>query len=122
VLSFVFIAVCAFRAPWRQHFAQAVVFNLCMPTLFLLLVTWLAWKVGFRNRSRYRRPSLVFLVGFPVVFTWLVMDLDLFMAWPRTAVSIQSILLADAAVILAYCAWTGIFLRIPKRPLPRIVS
>jgi len=117
VFSFVFLAVWAFRAPWKDHFTQALVAYVCVPTLLLLLVVLLGWRLGFRNRSRYLRPSLVFLVGFPVTITLLVMDFDLFTAWTRGDVSIEAIVLTNAAVILAFGAWPRIFLRIPKPSL-----
>ncbi len=81
----------------------------------MFLAVWLAWRMGSRNRSRYRRPALKFLVGFPGGLTLLAMGWDLCRAAAAGGVSLRAILGSNLAVVLAYAGWTAIFLRIPRR-------
>jgi len=120
-LSLVFSAIMAFKAPWRAHVALALGFYVALPLVAILLSTLLVQRV-FKKRRRFQRPPLSFLFGVPVAVTLLVVDLDLTSAWARGAASVPEIVWLNAAVILAYAVWTGLFVRKGRPPVRRIAS
>lgn len=114
-LSLAIIAICACRAPWRTHVALSLAWNIAVPLLTLTITMWLSWRLGFRRRSRFRRPRLIFLLGFPIAITLVAMDADLLRLWSRGLTALPAILLANLAVVVTYAAWTAGFLRLPRR-------
>jgi hypothetical protein len=120
-LSFIFTAIMAFKAPWRRHFALALGCYVALPLVSILLSTLLVRRM-FRKRRRFQRPPLSFLFGVPVAVTLLLVDLDLIGARARGAVSVPEIVWLNAAVIIAYAVWAGIFVRKGRPPVRRIAS
>ena len=78
-LSLVFCAIMAFKAPWRHHFALALVCYVALPLVVIPLSTLLVQRT-VKKRRRFQRPPLSFLFGFPVAVTLLIVDLDLISA------------------------------------------
>jgi RNA polymerase sigma factor (sigma-70 family) len=121
-LSFVWIAIMAFRAPWRPHFALAVGVSVVLPLLAVGLTVFLVTR-QFQRRGRYQRPSLGFLVGFPLAVTLLAINADQFTARTAGTVSVPAVVLLNAGVILIYAIWATLFVRSTRsRFFPRSSS
>ena len=120
-LSLVFSAIMAIKAPWRHHFALAIGCYVALPLVLILLSTLLVQRT-FKKRRRFQRPPVTFLFGVPVAVTLLMVDLDLINAWTRSTASVPEIVGLNAAVILAYAVWVGIFVRKGRPPVRRIAS
>ncbi|HUP02821.1 MAG TPA: sigma-70 family RNA polymerase sigma factor [Bryobacteraceae bacterium] len=109
-LLLVFVAIMAFKAPWKLHFGLALGFYVAVPLASILLSTLLAQRMS-KKRRRFERPPVGFLFGFPVAATLLLVDLDLTVAWDKGAASVTQIVCLNAAVVLAYAVWIRLFVR-----------
>jgi RNA polymerase sigma factor (sigma-70 family) len=100
-LSLVWLALSAFQAPWKHHFALALSCSAMVPLLALLLL----WRRS-RHRPRFQFPPLLFLLPIAALITLVSADIDFVKA--RAAADMDNvpsptqIISLNAAVIVAY--------------------